>query len=256
MKKLIIFFAFLIVGSGCEAVRVSNFTEKKVDVVKNEKAAVNDEAMVHAAQTKKLEERIEALEQELVGARMDYISRINNLEVDITDQDDDIEKLYKEMEKFLKKKLAMKRAMRKKKAKEMASMKKKPIFTDKQMLEQNYTKAIDFYTAGSYQESLKLLNNLIIGKAKMDLQDNIYYWRGMNEFQLNSFTEAIKNFQVVIESYPKENKYYDAKLMVAVSHGMMGDKSLAINELKRLEEENIPEEIKAKAKKAIAQFQK
>ena len=254
MNKFLVLFIVLLIGSGCGASKRVAQEEKTVS--QEEETVYLKKVSDSEEKIKSLEERVDTLERELIDIRMDYISRINNLEVDIADQDEDIDRAIKEVERYIAKKIE--RAKRAKRLREAAKKAKarKPIISSEKLLEINYSKAIELYTAGNYQKSYELLNNMIIGKVKKNLQDNIYYWRGMNKFQMNAYEEGIKNFNVVIENYPKENKYFDAKLMVAVSHGMMGEKSLAINELTRLLDENIPDEIREKAKKAILQFQK
>ena len=198
-----------------------------------------------------LKNRIEALERNFIDVRMDYISRINNLEVEIAELKEENANLQK-----IRKGTKIKKIARVDRRKKVAPKKKATMLASPKKIEKSYDRAIQAYKDGDFNGALTTLNNMVVGETAKALQDNIFYWRGMCQFQLNEYANSIKNFTTVIENFPKENKYYDSKLMVAISHGMMGDKSLSINELSRLLNEKIPNEVREKANKAIQEFQR
>ncbi len=214
-----------------------------------------------------LSDRLDQLERNLIDMRMDYISRINSLEVDVAD--------IKENRTVLKKNIGKKAKERAREVKHgravpipppvisemdegagMSAPPSKQIVTNPEAIQAAYEKAIQFYRNGQYGNALQSLNTIVVGEMQKSMQDNVFFWKGMCHFQLNHLEKAISLFNTVVENYPKENKFYEAKMMIATSHGIMGNKSLAINELKRLLEDSIPQEVRHKSERAIKEFEK
>ncbi len=214
-----------------------------------------------------LHERIDQLERNLIDMRMDYISRINSLEVDVAD--------IKENRTVIKKHIGKKARERAREVKHgkriplpppvisemdegsgMSAPPSKTIVTNPEAIQSAYERAIQFYRNGQYGSALQSLDTIVVGEMKKSMQDNVFFWKGMCHFQLNHLEKAISHFNTVVENYPKENKFYEAKMMIATTHGIMGNKSLAINELKRLLEDSIPSEVREKAERAIREFEK
>jgi len=101
----------------------------------------------------------------------------------------------------------------------------------------------------SYQNAFKLLSSKQFDKAadaftvylkdysKGQFAANAHYWLGEIAMQKKAYGDAYAQFQLLIAQYPDSNKVADAKLKVAIIHGIKGKKDLAKIEFKQIEKE-------------------
>lgn len=89
-----------------------------------------------------------------------------------------------------------------------------------------YNDALKLFKSKNYDATINTLQGLIDGGIADDLKDNCYYWKGEAYFAKRNYTEAIKNFEKVLE-FRKSEKKADAQFMIAQSYDRMGNKAKA-----------------------------
>lgn len=75
-----------------------------------------------------------------------------------------------------------------------------------------YAEALLLHRNNKFDESINAFNKLIkkYSNIKSSLTDNFYYWLGENYLSLKDIPLARKNFEIVINNYPKANKIPDS----------------------------------------------
>jgi TolA-binding protein len=109
-----------------------------------------------------------------------------------------------------------------------------------------YNKALDAYRAGNYDESILLFQNFALSNPPLQLKDNILFWIGSNYVKLEMYDNAIKQFDTVINQFPRGNKAHDSRLMLGISYYKKGEASRAIEVLQSALKYNPPSEVKGK----------
>ena len=109
-----------------------------------------------------------------------------------------------------------------------------------------YNKALDAYRAGNYDESILLFQNYALNNPPMGLKDNILFWIGSNYVKLEMYDNAIKQFETVLNQFPRGNKAHDSRLMLGISYYKKGEASRAIEVLESALKYNPPSDVKGK----------
>ncbi len=109
-----------------------------------------------------------------------------------------------------------------------------------------YDKALDAYRAGDYDESILLFQNFALSNPPLNLKDNILFWIGSNYVKLEMYDNAIKQFDTVVNQFPRGNKAHDSRLMLGISYYKKGEASRAIEVLESALKYNPPSEVKGK----------
>lgn len=121
--------------------------------------------------------------------------------------------------------------------------------------EREYGKALATYRGGNYDESILLFQNLALKNPPLSYQDNIAFWIGNNYAKLEMYDDAIQQFQVVLNRYPRGNKVHDSRYMLGVSHYKKGDSSRAIDILQSALNDNPPADVREKIQRQLSQIQ-
>lgn len=121
--------------------------------------------------------------------------------------------------------------------------------------EREYGRALSTYRSNNYDESILLFQNLAMKNPPLSYQDNIAFWIGNNYAKLEMYDDAIQQFQVVLNRYPRGNKVHDSRYMLGVSHYKKGDSSRAIDILESALNDNPPAEVRGKIMKQLSQIQ-
>jgi tol-pal system protein YbgF len=79
-------------------------------------------------------------------------------------------------------------------------------------MEVEYAEALELYRNNKFNDSILKFNHLIkkYSHINSSLTDNFYYWLGENYLSLKDIPLARKNFELVINKYPKANKVPDS----------------------------------------------
>jgi TolA-binding protein len=109
-----------------------------------------------------------------------------------------------------------------------------------------YDKALEAYRTGNYDESILLFQNFALSNPPLNLKDNILFWIGSNYVKLEMYDNAIKQFDTVINQFPRGNKAHDSRLMLGISYYKKGEASRAIEVLQSALKYNPPSEVKGK----------
>lgn len=81
----------------------------------------------------------------------------------------------------------------------------------KESIEDRYRKGVYLFLEGKYKESRRLLMMLPMHEVKENLKDNIFFWIGLCFYREGRYTEALNQFQKVLELYPNGNKVPEAR---------------------------------------------
>jgi TolA-binding protein len=109
-----------------------------------------------------------------------------------------------------------------------------------------YNKALEAYQKGNYDESILLFQNFALSNPPLNLKDNILFWIGSNYVKLEMYDNAIKQFDTVINQFPRGNKAHDSRLMLGISYYKKGEASRAIEVLESALKYNPPSAVKGK----------
>jgi TolA-binding protein len=109
-----------------------------------------------------------------------------------------------------------------------------------------YNKALEAYRTGNYDESILLFQNFALSNPPLNLKDNILFWIGSNYVKLEMYDNAIKQFDTVLNQFPRGNKAHDSRLMLGISYYKKGESSRAIEVLESALKYNPPSEVKGK----------
>lgn len=109
-----------------------------------------------------------------------------------------------------------------------------------------YDKALAAHRRGNYDESILLFQNLALNNPPSSLEDNIVFWIGNNYVGLEMYDDALKQFQMVIDKYPRGNKVGDSRYMMGVTLYKKGETSQAIDVLEAALKKNPTSEVRGK----------
>ena len=118
-----------------------------------------------------------------------------------------------------------------------------------------YNQALSSYRAGNYDESILQFQSFALTNPPERLQDNIAYWIGSNYVKLEMYEDAITQFEIVINSYPRENKVHDARFMLGRVYSLKGETSRAVEILQSALKNNPPAEVRGKISKQLKNIQ-
>lgn len=118
-----------------------------------------------------------------------------------------------------------------------------------------YNKALSAYQGGNYDESILLFQNFALSNPPGHLKDNILFWIGSNYVKLEMYDNAIKQFDTVLNQFPRSNKAHDSRLMLGVSYYRKGEASRAIEVLETALKYNPPSDVKGKIMAQLSEIQ-
>ena len=118
-----------------------------------------------------------------------------------------------------------------------------------------YNQALSSYRAGNYDESILQFQSFALTNPPERLQDNIAYWIGSNYVKLEMYEDAITQFEIVINSYPRGNKVHDARFMLGRVYSLKGETSRAVEILQSALMNNPPAEVRGKISKQLKNIQ-
>jgi tol-pal system protein YbgF len=97
-------------------------------------------------------------------------------------------------------------------------------------MKKEYANALLLHRNNKFDESINAFNKLIkkYSDIKSSLTDNFYYWLGENYLSLRDVPLARKNFQIVIDKYPKANKVPDSMFKLGFILEQEGRSNVAI----------------------------
>ena len=114
-----------------------------------------------------------------------------------------------------------------------------------------YNQALSSYRAGNYDESILQFQSFALTNPPERLQDNI----GSNYVKLEMYDDAITQFEIVINSYPRGNKVHDARFMLGRVYSLKGETSRAVEILQSALKNNPPAEVRGKISKQLKNIQ-
>ncbi len=88
---------------------------------------------------------------------------------------------------------------------------RKQVTVTKDPIEDRYKKSVYLFLDRRYEESRQSLMMLPMQEVKQSLKDNVVFWIGLCYYKQGRYPEALKQFEEVMELYPKGNKVPDAK---------------------------------------------
>ncbi len=118
-----------------------------------------------------------------------------------------------------------------------------------------YNTALSAYQVGNYDESILLFQNFALSNPPGHLKDNILFWIGSNYVKLEMYDNAIKQFDTVLNQFPRSNKAHDSRLMLGVSYYKKGEASRAIEVLETALKYNPPSDVKGKIMAQLSEIQ-
>lgn len=118
-----------------------------------------------------------------------------------------------------------------------------------------YKTALSAYQVGNYDESILLFQNFALSNPPGHLKDNILFWIGSNYVKLEMYDNAIKQFDTVLNQFPRSNKAHDSRLMLGVSYYKKGESSRAVEVLETALKYNPPSDVKGKIMAQLSEIQ-
>jgi tol-pal system protein YbgF len=77
-----------------------------------------------------------------------------------------------------------------------------------------YTRAYDLLARGQNDSSVAAFNDFLLKFPDGPYSDNAWYWQGEAMYAQRDFDAALRNFGVVVHSFPKSTKVPDARLKI------------------------------------------
>jgi len=136
----------------------------------------------------------------------------------------------------------------------MSQRKTSPIRQSKGTPDQ-YNTALSAYQVGNYDESILLFQNFALSNPPGHLKDNILFWIGSNYVKLEMYDNAIKQFDTVLNQFPRSNKAHDSRLMLGVSYYKKGEASRAVEVLETALKYNPHSDVKGKIMAQLSEIQ-
>ncbi len=193
-----------------------------------------------------LEPRLEATQQQLEGSLGNLSGKSEFLEPEVDELKRQIEMMNAEIQTL---RTAQQEAKMSKPAHRKGGSKSRGG-----AIPADYKKAHDAYVKGRYDESILLFQNYAVKNPPVHLQDNIHYWVGASYFKLDMHDDAIKQFETVINKYPRGNKIHDSRLMLGTVYHAKGDKARALDILESALNSNPPRDVRSKIQKKLSEI--
>lgn len=77
-----------------------------------------------------------------------------------------------------------------------------------------YAQAYDLLAGGQNEAAVAAFDAFLIEYPDGPLSDNAWYWQGEAHYAARNFDDALRNFDVVVESFPASPKVPDARLKI------------------------------------------
>ena len=77
-----------------------------------------------------------------------------------------------------------------------------------------YTRAYDLLARGQNDSAVTAFDEFLVQFPDGPYSDNAWYWQGEAKYAQRRFDEALRNFSVVVNSFPKSTKVPDARLKI------------------------------------------
>lgn len=110
--------------------------------------------------------------------------------------------------------------------------------------EKDYIGAIRLFRDGHYKKSAELFKTSLSQKPPRSIIDNIYFGLGASYYKMKKDSQAIAQFNQVLENYQDGDKWYISSLMLGFIHNRNSDKSKAIYVLHQALKKNPPESVR------------
>ena len=89
-----------------------------------------------------------------------------------------------------------------------------------------YSAALDQFMSRNYSGAVTQFEALLAGGVGADLVDNCHYWIGESQYALGNYTEAIRQFETVL-NFPESAKKPYAQLMLGNTYSALGNSAAA-----------------------------
>ena len=191
-----------------------------------------------------LEPKISATQERLEGNLSSVSGRSDFLEPEVEELKLQVARLNEEIARLKTRKAGMQRAPKR------TMRRARPPSTPPE-----YNQALAAYRAGNYDESILLFQNLALGNPPESLKDNIAFWIGSNYLKLEMYDDAIAQFEMVLDKYPRGNKTHDSRLMLGTSYYRKGEGSRAVEILQAALKAHPPAEVRGKIMRQLNEIQ-
>ena len=193
-----------------------------------------------------LEPRVSAAQERLEGSLASVEGQSQFLEPEVEELKLKVEKLNEEISRMKMARAGSSPAMSRRKASPARSSRGTPP---------QYNLALSAYQLGNYDESILLFQNFALSNPPGHLKDNILFWIGSNYVKLEMYDNAIKQFDTVLNQFPRSNKAHDSRLMLGVSYYKKGEASRAVEVLETALKYNPPSDVKGKIMAQLNEIQ-
>lgn len=192
-----------------------------------------------------MEPKIAATQERLEGSLSAATSQSEFLEPEVEELKNQVAELNAEIE----------RIKSQKRPAPMAKSRTRKAAGSSSKTSQEYDQALSAYKKGNYDESILLFQNYALSDPPSSLQDNILFWIGSNYVQLEMYDDAIKQFEAVVDKFPRGNKVHDSRYMLGVSYYRKGETSQAIDVLESALKRHPPTEVRGKIMAQLKEIQ-
>jgi len=193
-----------------------------------------------------LEPKVSATQEQLQGSLASVSGQSQFLEPEVEELKLKVSKLNEEISRMKMAKGGSAPAMSQKKTSPIRQSKGTP---------DQYNTALSAYQVGNYDESILLFQNFALSNPPGHLKDNILFWIGSNYVKLEMYDNAIKQFDTVLNQFPRSNKAHDSRLMLGVSYYKKGEASRAVEVLETALKYNPPSDVKGKIMAQLSEIQ-
>jgi TolA-binding protein len=193
-----------------------------------------------------LEPKVSATQEQLQGSLASVSGQSQFLEPEVEELKIKVSQLNEEISKMKMAKGGSASAMTRKQTSPIRQSKGTP---------DQYNTALSAYQVGNYDESILLFQNFALSNPPGHLKDNILFWIGSNYVKLEMYDNAIKQFDTVLNQFPRSNKAHDSRLMLGVSYYKKGEASRAVEVLETALKYNPPSDVKGKIMAQLSEIQ-
>ncbi len=189
-----------------------------------------------------LEPKINAASERLEGSVSSVTGSSDFLELEVEDLKAQMARLNEEITRI-------------KMQRDQAPVRKKRMRRVPDKTPPEYDKALNAYRSRDYDESILLFQNLALSNPPNKLRDNIAFWIGANYVALEMYDDAIFQFEIVLNEYPRGNKAHDSRYMLGLTYSKNGETSRAVEVLDGALKKNPPSEVRGKILAQLNQIQ-
>lgn len=108
----------------------------------------------------------------------------------------------------------------------------------------NFAAAMIFFRDGRYSQSIASFQSALNHAPRGHLVDNMHFGIGSSYFRMKQYAKAVKNLDILIDRFPKSDKWFAGSLMLGWIQNTLGEKSKAIYILENALKNNPPENVK------------